>query len=95
MGREEAARLPVRPAERAVAVACAIAAKEAASKAIGTGWTHGVRWRDVVLEAGPAPSVRLDARAAETARRLGSSGRTRTRLEVRGGLVLGEVRLLT
>jgi hypothetical protein len=39
--------------------------------------------------------VRLQARAAEVARALGSSGRTRTSLEVRGGLVLGEVRLLS
>jgi holo-[acyl-carrier protein] synthase len=95
MGPEEAARLPPPGPGRVLAIARAIAAKEAASKAIGTGWTRGVRWRDVVLEAGPGPSVRLDARAGETARRLGSSGRTRTTLEVRGGLVLGEVRLLT
>jgi holo-[acyl-carrier protein] synthase len=95
MGPEEAARLPPPGPDRVLAIARAIAAKEAASKAIGTGWTRGVRWRDVVLEGGSGPSVRLDARAGETARRLGSSGRTRTTLEVRGGLVLGEVRLLT
>ena len=37
----------------------AIAAKEAASKALGTGWSRGVRWRDVVVDSGPPPSVRL------------------------------------
>jgi holo-[acyl-carrier protein] synthase len=95
MGPEEGARLPREPAERVLALALAIAAKEAASKAIGTGWSRGVRWCDVVLDAGPPPGVRLQARAAEVARALGSSGRTRTSLEVRGGLVLGEVRLLS
>ena len=53
MGPEEAARLPPSPAERARAIALAIAAKEAASKALGTGWTRGVAWRDVVVSAGP------------------------------------------
>jgi phosphopantetheinyl transferase (holo-ACP synthase) len=72
-----------------------VAAKEAASKALGTGWSQGVRWRDVVVSLGPAPSVRLDGRAAEVARALGSSGRTRARLERRGPLVVGEVWLLS
>jgi holo-[acyl-carrier protein] synthase len=92
MDEEEASRLP-RPAdERALALAFAIAAKEAASKAIGTGWTRGVRWRDVVVF--PGPSLRLDARAAEFARRCGSDGRTRVTLEIRGPLVVGQVWLL-
>jgi phosphopantetheinyl transferase (holo-ACP synthase) len=78
-----------------LALALAIAGKEAASKAIGTGWTQGVRWRDVVVDFAH-PSVRLLGRAAAVARSLGSAqGRTRTRLELRGGLVVGEVRLLS
>jgi holo-[acyl-carrier protein] synthase len=95
MGPQEAARLPA-GAQRARAVALAIAAKEAASKALGTGWTHGVAWRDVVVEdLGPPVTLRLDGGALARARRLGSAGRTRAVLEVRGDLVIGRVRLLS
>jgi len=98
MDPEEAGRLPRGPAVRERALALAIAGKEAASKALGTGWSRGVRWRDVVVELpdDPAdePRVRLLARAAEVARAKGSDGSTRTRLETRGGLALGEVWLL-
>jgi len=95
MDAEEAAALPSTEPERAAALAFAIAAKEAASKALGTGWSRGVRWRDVVLVPATPPSVRLCGRAAEVARRLGSSGRSRTRLERRGSLVVGEVWLFS
>jgi holo-[acyl-carrier protein] synthase len=95
MDPAEASALPAGPEERARAVALAVAGKEAASKALGTGWSQGVRWRDVVVSTGPRPAVRLDGRAAEVARRLGSSGRSRARLEVRGTLALGEVWLLS
>jgi hypothetical protein len=66
MDPAEAGRLPEPGRERVRAVALAIAAKEAASKAIGTGWSRGVRWRDVVWDA---DSVRLLGRALEVARR--------------------------
>lgn len=95
MGREEAARLPAPAPERARAVALAIAAKEAASKALGTGWSRGVAWRDVVVDLGPPLAVRLEGGALARARRLGSAGRTRAALEVRGDLVIGQVRLLS
>ena len=95
MGEAEASRLPEGATDRARALALAIAAKEAASKALGTGWSAGVRWRDVELELGPPTLVRLHGRAAEVARYLGSSGRTWTALEARGNLVLAEVRLLS
>jgi holo-[acyl-carrier protein] synthase len=94
MGAAEARRLPASGAARTRALACAIAAKEAASKSIGTGWSRGVRWCDVVVELAPAPRVTLEGRAAEVARTLGSRGASRTRLEVRDNLVLAEVRLL-
>jgi len=94
MDEGEARTLPEDPGPRATALALAIAGKEAASKAIGTGWSQGVRWRDVVVDR-DAPSVRLLGRALAVARTLGSSGRTRTRLEVRGRLAVGEVRLLS
>jgi holo-[acyl-carrier protein] synthase len=94
MGAEEAARLPEGPA-RARAVALAIAAKEAASKALGTGWTRGVGWRDVVVDLGPPLAVRLEGGALTRARRLGSGGRVHAALQVRGDLVIGQVRLLS
>jgi holo-[acyl-carrier protein] synthase len=94
MGPEEAALLPSGES-RTVALACAIAAKEAASKCIGTGWSRGVRWRDVVVALPPEPEVRLLAKAADFARLRGSSGATRTVLEVRDDLVIGQVFLLS
>jgi hypothetical protein len=54
-----------------------------------------VRWRDVVVELGPPPRVELLARASEVARDLGSSGRSKLRLEIRGALVVGELWLLS
>jgi holo-[acyl-carrier protein] synthase len=95
MDPEEAGALPEAFPERARLLALAVAGKEAASKALGTGWSQGVRWRDVVVSIEPRPAVRLDGRAAEVARRLGSSGRGRLRLEVRAELALGEFWLLS
>jgi holo-[acyl-carrier protein] synthase len=95
MGEAEASRLPDGAADRARAVALAIAAKEAARKALGTGWSRGVCWRDVVVDLGPPLAVRLEGGALRWARRLGSAGQTRAALEVRGDLVIGQVRLLS
>ena len=49
------------------------AAKEAAMKALGTGWRRGVRWVDfeVVRELGGRPTITLHAVAKEIADRLG------------------------
>lgn len=91
----ESSTLPLPGEARARALALAVAGKEAASKALGTGWSQGVRWRDVIVSIEPRPAVRLDGRAAEVARQLGSSGRGRLRLEVRGELALGEFWLLS
>jgi holo-[acyl-carrier protein] synthase len=73
-------------------VALAVAVKEAASKALGTGWTRGVSWRQVVVDL-EGPAARLEGRAAAVAERLGGV-RTRTTVEVRDGLALAQVRLL-
>jgi holo-[acyl-carrier protein] synthase len=95
MDPDEAARLPTEPAARAGALALAIAGKEAASKALGTGWSRGVRWRDVDVTLGPDPTVQLSGAALTAARRLGSRGEARVAsLELRGPLAVGEVRLL-
>lgn len=95
MDPEEAATLPAEPARRAEAVALAITGKEAASKAIGTGWSRGVRWRDVVVKRDHPVEVTLLARAADFAHGLGSDGSNRARLELRDGVAIGEVWLLT
>ena len=49
------------------------AAKEAAMKALGTGWSRGVRWVDVevVRQKGGRPTVRLHSEAAKISERLG------------------------
>ncbi len=45
------------------------AAKEAAMKALGTGWDHGVRWVDVEVVSEPRsrPNLRFHGRAADLA----------------------------
>jgi len=60
-------------ANRAERYAARFAAKEAAMKALGTGWNHGVRWRDceVVRQPGGRPSIAFHGKAAEFAARLG------------------------
>jgi len=58
---------------RAERYAARFAAKEAAFKALGTGWGAGVRWLDVEvthLESGK-PKLVLSGRAEEVARKLG------------------------
>jgi holo-[acyl-carrier protein] synthase len=49
------------------------AAKEAAMKALGTGWRHGVRWRDIEVAREPSgkPTLHLKGVAREFADRLG------------------------
>jgi holo-[acyl-carrier protein] synthase len=48
------------------------AAKEAAMKALGTGWRRGVRWIDIEIVRLPSgkPSLELSGRAREFAERL-------------------------
>ncbi len=60
-------------ANRVERYAARFAAKEAAMKALGTGWSHGVRWRDceVVRMPGGRPSIVFHGKAGEIAARLG------------------------
>jgi holo-[acyl-carrier protein] synthase len=95
MDPEEAERLPPGGEPRVLALALAVAGKEAASKALGTGWSQGVRWRDVVVDLGPPPRIQLLARAGVVARSIGSAGQVRVTLELRGPLAVGAVRLLS
>jgi holo-[acyl-carrier protein] synthase len=54
--------------------AARFAAKEAAMKALGTGWSHGVRWRDIEVsrEPGGRPTLVFHGKAAEFAGRMGA-----------------------
>lgn len=54
--------------------AARFAAKEAAMKALGTGWTHGVRWRDIEVRnaIGGKPTLRLEGVARQLADKLGA-----------------------
>jgi holo-[acyl-carrier protein] synthase len=61
-------------ANRVERYAARFAAKEAAMKALGTGWSHGVRWRDVEVTRLPGgrPTMTFHGKAAEFAARLGA-----------------------
>jgi holo-[acyl-carrier protein] synthase len=58
---------------RAQRFAGRFAAKEAAMKALGTGWARGVRWVDieVVREPSGKPTLKLSGASREIADRLG------------------------
>lgn len=60
-------------ANRIERYAARFAAKEAAMKALGTGWNHGVRWQDceVVRPRGQRPAIVFHGKAREFATRLG------------------------
>ena len=60
-------------ANRVERYAARFAAKEAGMKAIGTGWNHGVRWRDVEVarQPGARPTLIFHGKAAEFAAQLG------------------------
>ena len=94
MAPPEAARLPAAEPERSRAFARAIAVKEAASKALGTGWTRGVAWRHVELDATGAPRALLHEAADRRARALGASAARVASLDGRDGLVIAEVWLV-
>jgi len=55
--------------------AARFAAKEAGMKAIGTGWSRGVRWRDIEVQRLPGgrPTLAFHGRASEFFTRLGAT----------------------
>jgi len=60
-------------ANRVERYAARFAAKEAAMKALGTGWNYGVRWRDCEVVRMPSgrPTIAFHGKAAEFAAKLG------------------------
>lgn len=62
-----------RYSNRAEQYAARIAAKEAASKALGTGWRRGVHWKcfEVASQPSGKPFLRIHGRAAEIASEMG------------------------
>ena len=61
-------------ATRFESYAARFAAKEAGMKALGTGWSRGVRWRDieVVRPKGQRPTIQFHGEAAVIATKLGT-----------------------
>jgi holo-[acyl-carrier protein] synthase len=68
------------------------AAKEAAMKALGTGWRRGVRWRDieVIREPSGKPTLHLAGVAGELAARMGVKNISLT-ITHSGNVALAEV----
>ena len=61
-------------ANRIERYAARFAAKEAAMKAIGTGWNYGVSWQDIEVtrQPGGRPTILFHRKAAEFAARIGA-----------------------
>jgi holo-[acyl-carrier protein] synthase len=72
--------------------AARFAAKEAAMKALGTGWSRGVRWRDIEVarEPGGKPTLHLAGEARQIADRLGVKNISLT-ITHSGNLALAQV----
>ena len=62
-------------ANRVERYAARFAAKEAGMKALGTGWSQGVRWRDIEVSRQPGgrPTILFHGKAAEFAAKLGAT----------------------
>jgi holo-[acyl-carrier protein] synthase len=60
-------------ANKAERYAARFAAKEAGMKAIGTGWSRGVRWRDIEVQRLPGgrPTIAFHGKAGEFFAKLG------------------------
>lgn len=62
-------------ASKLASYAARFAAKEAVMKALGTGWSDGVGWKDIEVVNGPggAPMIQLHRSALERMRELGAT----------------------
>jgi holo-[acyl-carrier protein] synthase len=77
---------------RFASYAARFAAKEAVMKALGTGWSDGIGWRDVEVVAGNsgAPTIQLHGRALERLLEIGAA-RVHVSLTHSGNLAIAEV----
>jgi holo-[acyl-carrier protein] synthase len=83
-----------RRASKFASYAARFAAKEAAMKALGTGWSEGLGWTDVevVSEPSGAPVLQLHRRALERMREIGAT-KAHISLTHSGNLAIAEVLL--
>ena len=83
-----------RRASKLASYAARFAAKEAAMKALGTGWSDGVGWMDVevVSEQNGAPVLRLQGRALERMHEIGAR-KAHVSLTHSGNLAIAQVLL--
>jgi holo-[acyl-carrier protein] synthase len=83
-----------RRATKLASYAARFAAKEAAMKALGTGWANGVGWMDieVVSQESGCPVLQLHRRALERMRELGAI-KAHISLTHSGNLAIAEVLL--
>lgn len=72
--------------------AARFAAKEAAMKALGTGWRKGVRWRDIEVknQEGGKPTISFAGAAGEHAAQLGAK-RSSLSITHSGNMAFAEV----
>jgi len=79
-------------ASKFASYAVRFAAKEAAMKAIGTGWAEAVGWREIEVVSAPngKPMLQLHGRALEFMLQLGAS-RAHVSLTHSGDLAIAEV----
>ena len=77
---------------RFASYAARFAAKEAVMKALGTGWSDGIGWRDVevVIGSNGAPIIELHGRALERLREIGAT-KVHVSLTHSGKLAIAEV----
>jgi holo-[acyl-carrier protein] synthase len=72
--------------------AARFAAKEAVMKALGTGWSEGVGWKDIEVVSQPAiaPAIELHNRALDRMREIGAA-RVHVSLTHSGDLAMAQV----
>jgi holo-[acyl-carrier protein] synthase len=83
-----------RRASKSSSYAARFAAKEAAMKALGTGWSDGVGWTEVevVIEPGGRPALRLHGIAHQRMQEIGAT-KAHLSLTHSGNLAIAEVLL--
>ena len=81
-----------RRASKLASYAARFAAKEAVMKALGTGWSEGVGWKDIEVVSGPsgAPMIQLHRSALERMREIGAT-RALVSLTHSGELAIAQV----